>query len=124
MAEPADWLEESTKGMELEIMAERLVIWEGEVRVRDEELAYAEEELRTLREDKERLTTERDRALEGGRIVARRIDAIARLKQYESIPGPDEAFRDPGPWVRWADMEPILTPPAIAAVREKNADAR
>jgi len=36
-------------------MAERLVIEEGEVRVRDEELAYAEEELRTLRADEGRI---------------------------------------------------------------------
>ena len=76
-------------------------------------------ELRTLRADKERLETERNRALEGGQIVARRLDAIARLKRYESIPGPAEAFRDPGPWVRWAELEPLLTPPSIDAAKEK-----
>lgn len=59
MAEIAEWLAETTKGMELEMMAERLVIWEGEVRVRDEELAYAEAELRTLREDKATLERRR-----------------------------------------------------------------
>ena len=52
------------------------------------------------------------------KLQAQRLDAISRLKQYESIPGPDEAFRDPGPWVRWTELEPILTPPAIDAAKE------
>jgi len=90
-----------------------------EVRTLRETVATLEAELRTLREDKERLETERDRVLEGGRICAKRLDSITRLKQYESIPGLEEAFRDPGPWVRWAELEPLLTPPAIDAAKEK-----
>ena len=55
MAEAADWLKETTKGMELELMAERLVIERGESMVFAEGWAYAEAELRTLREDRDKL---------------------------------------------------------------------
>ena len=51
----ARWLEEKLDGMDLEMLREMVELLKGEVRVRDEELAYAEEELRTLRADKERL---------------------------------------------------------------------
>lgn len=53
------------------------------------------------------LVTERARALEGGRLMTERLDAIGRLPRYH--------LRDDDTgWDDWDDVEPLVSPPATA----------
>lgn len=54
------------------------------------------------------LVDERDRALEAGRLMTERLDAIARLPRT-------------GRWLNWDDVKPYVTPPPAEPLNEQQA---